>query len=104
MEPVARVTVTVTFLRMDRPPAGPSRGLPTEYQVVTVQAPTVGFYRYLYDTVGADYVWWLRRTMPDHELAMLLRDPTVSIHVLYTRRPAGWNSSSSTAAAGRTST
>ena len=36
MEPVARVTVTVTFLRMDRPPPGPSAGLPTEYQVVTV--------------------------------------------------------------------
>src|ERR1051326_6121291 len=83
MEPVARVTVTLTFLRMDRPPVGPSRGLPTEYQVVAVQSPTVGFYRYLYDTVGADYVWWLRRTMPDRELALLLRDPAVSIHVLY---------------------
>ena len=63
MEPVARVTVTVTFLRMDRPPAGPSPGYPTGYQVVTVQSPTVGFYRYLYTTVGADHVWWLRRTM-----------------------------------------
>ena len=30
-----------------------------------MQSPTVGFYRYLYDTVGADHVWWLRRTMPD---------------------------------------
>ena len=28
-----------------------------------VAKPTVPFYRYLYDTVGADYVWWLRRTM-----------------------------------------
>ena len=59
------------------------------------------FYRYLYNTVGADYVWWLRRTMPDRELAMLLRDPAVSIHVLYSggSRPA---SSSSTGAAGPT--
>ena len=30
MEPVARVTVTVTFLRMDRPPAGPPPGLPPD--------------------------------------------------------------------------
>jgi len=72
MEPVARVTVTVTFLRMDRAPAASSPGLPTDYQVVVVQSPTVAFYRYLYDTVGAGYVWWLRRTMPDDELAMLL--------------------------------
>ena len=91
MEPVTRVAVTVTFLRMDRPPAGASPGLPTDYQMVTVLAPTVAFYRYLYDTVGADYVWWLRRTMQDAELAMLLRDPAVSIHVLYGGgEPAGF--------------
>jgi hypothetical protein len=91
MEPVARVTVTVTFLRMDRPPAVPSPGLPPDYQVVRVEKPTVGFYRYLYDTVGADYVWWLRRTMSDGELAALLRDPVVSINVLYNGgEPAGF--------------
>ena len=91
MEPVARVTVTVTFLRMDRPPPGPSPGLPTEYQVVHVRSPTVGFYRYLYNTVGADYVWWLRRTMPDHELASCCVIPPVSIHVLYSGgQPAGF--------------
>jgi GNAT superfamily N-acetyltransferase len=91
MEPVARVTVTVTFLRMDRPPAAPSPGLPSDHQVVRVEKPTVGFYRYLYDTVGADYVWWLRRTMSDGELAALLRDPAVSINVLYNGgQPAGF--------------
>jgi GNAT superfamily N-acetyltransferase len=91
MEPVARVIVTVTFLRMDRPPPAQAPGLPTDYQMVTVQSPTVGFYRYLYNTVGADYVWWLRRTMADEELAMLLRDPAVSIHVLYNGgQPAGF--------------
>jgi len=91
MEPVARVTVTVTFLRMDRPPPVAGPGLPTDYQVVTVQSPTVAFYRYLYNTVGADYVWWLRRTMRDEDLAMLLGEPSVSIHVLYSGgQPAGF--------------
>jgi len=91
MEPVARVIVMVTFLRMDRPPSTPAPALPTDYQVVRVAAPTVGFYRYLYNTVGADYVWWLRRTMPDDELASLLRDPLESIHVLYIGgEPAGF--------------
>jgi GNAT superfamily N-acetyltransferase len=83
MEPVVRVAVTVTFLRMDRPPATPAPALPIDHQVVRVTAPTVAFYRYLYNTVGADYLWWLRRSISDEELAALLHDPLVSIHVLY---------------------
>jgi len=76
---------------MDRPPAVPSPGLPPDYQVVRAAVPTVGFYRYLYNTVGANYVWWLRRTVPDEEIAALLADPTVSIHVLYCNgEPAGF--------------
>ena len=45
----------------------------------------------LYNTVGADYVWWLRRTLPDRELAGLLADPAVTIHTLYgDGEPAGF--------------
>lgn len=91
MESMVRVAVVVTFLRMDRPPADAAPSLPPDLQVVRLQSPTVSFYRYLYNTVGADYVWWLRRTMPDAELARLLRDRAVSIHVLYDGgEPAGF--------------
>ena len=91
MEPVVRVGVTVTFLRMDRPPIEPAPEWRPGCTVVRVTAPTVPFYRYLYNTVGADYVWWLRRTTPDAELAALLADPLVSIHVLYRNgEPAGF--------------
>ena len=91
MEPVTRVTVTVTFLRMDQAPLTPAPALPPGATVAHVAAPTVAFYRYLYNTVGADYVWWLRRTMPDSELAALLRDPLLGIHVLYIGgAPAGF--------------
>jgi GNAT superfamily N-acetyltransferase len=91
MEPTIRVAVTVTFLRMDRSPVEAAPVLPTACQVVRAACCTVGFYRYLYDTVGADYVWWLRRTMPDDELAALLANPLVSIHVLYRDgEPAGF--------------
>ena len=83
MEPVVRVGVAVTFLRMDRPPAEAAPALPSGCQVVRAEAASVPFYRYLYNTVGADYVWWLRRSMSDDDLAALLRDPMVSIHVLY---------------------
>lgn len=91
MDPTTRVAVTVTFLRMDHPPADPVPALPLTCQVVRAETCSVPFYRYLYDTVGADYVWWLRRTMPDEDLAALLADPQVSIHVLYRRgEPAGF--------------
>jgi GNAT superfamily N-acetyltransferase len=91
MEPVTRVGVTVTFLRADRAPTDPAPALPPGLQLVRVASPTVGFYRYLYDTVGADYVWWLRRTVPDAELAALLAHPQVSLHVLYAGgEPAGF--------------
>jgi GNAT superfamily N-acetyltransferase len=91
MEPVVRVGVTVTFLRMDRAPQEPGPALPPDYQLQQVMTPSVGFYRYLYNTVGADYVWWLRRTMPDRELASLLADRAVTIHALYAGgEPAGF--------------
>jgi len=91
MEQSIRVAVMVSFLRMDKPPQGTPPGLPSNFQVVRVETPTVSFYRYLYNTVGADYVWWLRRTMPDSELRLLLGDPEVSIHTLYSGgEPAGF--------------
>ena len=91
MEPVVRVGVTVTFLRMDQPPSEPAPALHPGCSVVHATTPSVAFYRYLYNTVGADYVWWLRRTASDAELAALLGDRLVSIHVLYRNgEPAGF--------------
>lgn len=91
MQEFDRVNVVVTFLRMDAPPTQPAPALPAGAEVVHASACTVGFYRYLYDTVGARYVWWLRRTMPDRQLGALLRDPRIGIHVLYIAgEPAGF--------------
>ena len=91
MEPVARVGVTVTFLRMESRPLDPAPELPDGTGMVQLDRCTVAFYRYLYNTVGADYLWWLRRTMPDRELAELLADPGVSMYVLYKGgEPAGF--------------
>jgi GNAT superfamily N-acetyltransferase len=91
MEPVERVAVTVTFLRMDQAPVDAVPSLPAGFDLVRLAAPTVGFYRYLYNTVGADYVWWLRRTVPDDELAELLRSPALSVYALYSGgEPAGF--------------
>ncbi len=91
MQGIDRVNVVVTFLRMDAPPSDPAPPLPSDATVIQATSCTVGFYRYLYDTVGARYVWWLRRTMADRQLAALLRDPRISIHVLHQNgEPAGF--------------
>jgi GNAT superfamily N-acetyltransferase len=83
--------VDVTFLRMEAPPETPAPALPQGAQVVRLARCTVPFYRYLYDTVGQQHVWWLRRTMSDAELTAMLARPQISIHVLYMGgEPAGF--------------
>jgi GNAT superfamily N-acetyltransferase len=82
-EPATRIAVTVTFLRQDFKPLPTPSGLPGDMRVDRVQNPSVSLYRYLYNTVGAPWVWWLRRTVADDELAALLRSPGVSLHVLF---------------------
>ncbi len=86
------VAVDVTFLRMARPPTGAPPAFPPDAVMVRLPRPTVPFYRYLYDTVGGDWCWWLRRTVPDARVARILADPNVTIHVLYRDgEPAGFH-------------
>ncbi len=82
-EATTRAAVTVTFLRQDTPLAAPSPPLPPDTSLFRLARPSVAFYRYLYATVGAPYLWWLRRTMPDQQIADIVQAPGVSIHVLY---------------------
>jgi GNAT superfamily N-acetyltransferase len=88
---VVPVAVDVTFLRMDAPPTAAPPPWPEGATVALAESCSVAFYRYLYGTVGFDYVWWLRRTLTDAELRTLLADPAISIHVGYQRgEPAGF--------------
>jgi GNAT superfamily N-acetyltransferase len=90
MQPTTRVAVRVTFLRMEQRGPAP-RSLPAGVGLVRLAHCSVPFYRYLYGTVGAPYVWWLRRSLSDEALAAILRKPEVSIHVLYRGgEPAGF--------------
>jgi GNAT superfamily N-acetyltransferase len=81
-ESVDHVAVTVTFLRMEAPPVQPAPPLPADADIRLMRDITPQYYRSLYDTVGADYLWWLRRAMPQRQLAALLRDTHVSVRVL----------------------
>lgn len=90
MQPTTRVAVRVTFLRSaERNPA--PRPLPPDTDLIRLSRCSVAFYRYLYGTVGGPYVWWLRRSLSDEALGAILRNPAVSIHVLYRGgEPAGF--------------
>jgi GNAT superfamily N-acetyltransferase len=50
--------------------------------VVHAKAPPVAYYRFLYDRVGKDYGWTSRRRLTDEQLAAVLHDPLVELHVL----------------------
>jgi GNAT superfamily N-acetyltransferase len=52
------------------------------FAVVHAKKPTVAYYRFLYEAVGRDYDWTSRKKLSDHELAALLNDPRLEVHVL----------------------
>ncbi len=82
-EAVINVGVTVTFLRMERPPVDPAPVLPPGVEVRFERNIDVARYRFFYDTVGAEYLWWLRRSLDDAELAALLGDSRIGVWSLW---------------------
>ena len=76
-----RVGVTVTFLRMDRRPVEPAPALPSGFTIRRLPVCSVAQYRALYNGVGGPWLWWLRRIMPDRELAAHLSRPSITIHI-----------------------
>lgn len=74
--------VKTTYLQMFALPEGsvppPREGL----AVIHAERPTVAYYRFLYDAVGRDYDWTSRKKLSDAELAALLDDPRIELHVL----------------------
>jgi GNAT superfamily N-acetyltransferase len=59
--------------------------------VVHAKEPTVAYYRFLYDAVGRDYDWTSRKKLSDAELAALLNDSRLEVHVLMANGvPAGF--------------
>ena len=74
--------VKTTYLQMfDRPQwvVAPPRD---DLAVVHAKKPPVAYYRFLYDAVGRDYDWTSRKELSDAELAALLNDLRLEVHVL----------------------
>ncbi len=59
--------------------------------LLRAEAPTVSYYRYLYNTVGEPWLWWERRVMSDDELRAILDAEGIEVYVLYVNGvPAGF--------------
>ena len=69
------------------PPQRPSN----QISIIKANNPTVSFYRYLYNTVGADWLWWERRTWSDKKLESVILSEFTELYVLYVDGvPAGY--------------
>lgn len=91
-KPRRYIETVVTYLEMRTPPTRPAAPAPVgKLAILRAEAPTLSFYRYLYDTVGEPWNWTDRRVLPDDELGAVIRDPKVEIYVLYSGGvPAGF--------------
>ena len=78
------ITTTVTYLEMLTRPIRPTVPAPNKLKTSLIRAtnPTVSFYRFLYDTVGAPCTWMERRLMGDQALTAAIRALGVEIYVL----------------------
>ena len=85
------VPTTVTYLTMETRPAHPPPPRPMlRCAILQAEKPPVHFYRYLYNTIGHDYLWVDRRKWSDEKLATLLGDAAVELYVLHVAGvPAG---------------
>src|SRR5205823_2903785 len=74
--------VKTTYLQMvvrpERVVPPPREGL----TVVYARRGTVAYYRFLYDSVGRGYDWTSRKKLSDADLAALLNNPRLEVHVL----------------------
>ncbi len=87
-----QLRVVTTYLEMRQPPARPPPKPPMRGISVTRAAPpTVSFYRYLYNSIGAPWLWYERQAMADDELGAIIQHPDVEVYVLYLEDvPAGY--------------
>lgn len=89
---MAKLTTIVSYLEMRAAPTAAQTPPPRpDLTVVHARRPTTSFYRFLYDRVGAPWLWTDRRRLSDAELRVILDDDRVEVWVLQASGvPAGY--------------
>lgn len=86
---IVEVLTTHLEMRGHHGPALPHA--PDGVKVVHASPPGVRFYRYLYDAVGAPWHWYDRKRWSDEQLAGVVDDPAIEVHVAWRHGvPAGY--------------
>ncbi len=90
--PGGQLRMVVTYLEMKQPPRVAAPPVPLgKIAVLRADNITIAFYRYLYNTIGRNWVWYTRRRINDAELSAKIHDPLIDIYVLYVAgEPAGF--------------
>lgn len=91
--PAGKLEVVTTYLEMLQRPRKTRTAPATDRPIALLRAehPPLHFYRYLYETVGAPWLWYERRVLDDATLAAIVQDPRVEVRVLYVDGcPAGF--------------
>lgn len=79
-----KIEAVVTFLQMTERPSHLPPVMPlVPIAVLRAEHPPAHFYRYLYDRIGREFNWVLRRKMSDEELQALLDGDDFALYVLY---------------------
>ncbi|MEZ4402738.1 MAG: GNAT family N-acetyltransferase [Kofleriaceae bacterium] len=76
------VEVVIVWLELTARPPAPVPPAPADVVVVPTR-PSVRYYRYLYDAVGAPWHWYDRKRWSDAELAAHLAAPGVEVAVVH---------------------
>lgn len=87
-----KLTARVTHLEMtSRPQMVVPRPTRPLLALLRAENMPVAFYRYMYEQVGRDHHWYLRRVMADEELSNIINADSTQIDVLYANGcPAGF--------------
>jgi len=87
-----RIPTIVTYLEMKKQPARlPPQPVGNRLALMRIDPIPLHFYRYIYSTVGCDYLWVERFDMSDEELSTQVCKAGVEISVLYANgAPAGF--------------
>ena len=76
--------LVTTYLEMTSPVYfAPAYVNASDVEIVKMEMPDLGFYKFLYQSVGEEWAWRDRLQIPNAELRQVLSSPRTQVHVMY---------------------